>query len=110
MDQTFVKDLDKDTYSQAFIKMVAELAQSIGVYVCVEGIERKEQMQVLEGMKVRLIQGYYFGRPMNRTSFDEKFAPLLQQKAENEGNFSGLNTQKKHERQKNAAAKRSGKV
>ena len=110
VDQTFVKDLDKDTYSQAFIKMVAELAQSIGVYVCVEGIERKEQMQVLEGMKVRLIQGYYFGRPMNRTSFDEKFAPLLQQKAENEGNLSGLNTQKKHERQKNAAAKRSGKV
>ena len=51
MDQTFVQDLDKDTYSQAFIKMVAELAQTIGVYVCVEGIERKEQMEVIEGIR-----------------------------------------------------------
>lgn len=82
VDQTFVKDLDKDSYSQAFIKMVAELAQSIGVYVCVEGIERKEQLEVLGGMKVRMIQGYYFGKPMDRASFDKKFAPLLQEKKE----------------------------
>ncbi len=77
MDQTFVVDLDKDTYSQAFIKMVAELAETIGVYVCVEGIERKEQMEVLEGMKVRMIQGFYFGKPMKREDFDKKFAPLI---------------------------------
>lgn len=80
MDQTFVQDLDKDTYSQAFIKMVAELAQTIGVYVCVEGIERKEQMEVIEGMKVRMIQGFYFGKPMTRKDFDEKFAPHLAEK------------------------------
>ena len=84
VDQTFVKGLDKDTYSQAFIKMVAELAQSIGVSVCVEGIERKEQLDALEGMKVRMIQGFYFGRPVNRQEFDAKFAKMKPKTVEKE--------------------------
>ena len=73
VDQSFVKDLADDTYSQSFIKMVSELADTIGVSICVEGIETKEQYKVLEGMKVRLIQGYYFGRPMPRYQFEEKY-------------------------------------
>ncbi|MBQ6888367.1 MAG: EAL domain-containing protein [Lachnospiraceae bacterium] len=73
VDQSFVKDLADDTYSQSFIKMVSELASTIGVSICVEGIETKAQYKVLEGMKVRLIQGYYFGRPMPRQVFEEKY-------------------------------------
>ena len=64
VDQSFVKDLAEDAYSQSFIKMVAELAETIGVSVCVEGIETPEQFRVLQGMKVKYIQGYYFDRPM----------------------------------------------
>lgn len=73
VDQTFVKDLAEDSYSQAFIKMVAELANTIGVSICVEGIETEAQYKVLEGMKVRLVQGYYFGKPMSKEAFEEKY-------------------------------------
>ncbi|MDD3205678.1 MAG: EAL domain-containing protein [Lachnospiraceae bacterium] len=73
VDQSFVMDLADDTYSQSFIKMISELAGSIGVSICVEGIETKEQYKVLEGMQVRLIQGYYFDRPMTRDAFEEKY-------------------------------------
>lgn len=73
VDQTFARDLAKDTFSQSFIKMVAELADTIGVNVCVEGIETKEQYKVLEGMKVSLIQGYYFDKPMPCTLFEQKY-------------------------------------
>lgn len=73
VDQTFVKDLAEDPYSQAFIKMVAELANTIGVSICVEGIETEAQYKVLEGMKVRLIQGYYFGKPMTKEAFEKKY-------------------------------------
>ena len=68
-----MKDLAEDAYSQSFIKMVAELAETIGVSICVEGIETKEQYHVLEGMKVRMVQGYYFDRPMTRKAFEEKY-------------------------------------
>lgn len=73
VDQSFVKDLAEDAYSQSFIKMVAELAETIGASICVEGIETEEQFKVLEGMKVRMVQGFYFDRPMPGVKFEQKY-------------------------------------
>lgn len=73
VDQSFVKELVEDDYSKSFIKMVAELAGAIGVSICVEGIESKEQYKVLEGMNVRLVQGYYFDRPMKQEDFEKRY-------------------------------------
>ncbi|MDO5573768.1 MAG: EAL domain-containing protein [bacterium] len=74
VDQSFVTDLAEDQYSQSFIKMVGELATAIGVKICVEGIETHEQFKVLENMNVRLVQGFYFDRPMKREQFEERYA------------------------------------
>lgn len=73
VDQSFVQDLAQDNYSQSFIRMVAELADAIGVNVCVEGIETRDQYEVLKDMKVSLIQGFYFDRPMPQEEFEHKF-------------------------------------
>jgi len=73
VDQTFVKDLEKDNYAQAFISMIGELAQALAVKICVEGIENEEQLNVLEKMNIHMIQGYYFGRPMPKEAFEEKY-------------------------------------
>jgi len=73
VDQSFVVDLTEDEYSQSFIKMVAELADAIDVSICVEGIETEAQYKVLEGMKVCIVQGYYFDRPMPREAFERKY-------------------------------------
>lgn len=73
VDQSFVRDLADDSYSKSFIKMIAELGQTIGVSICVEGIETKEQLEALEGMQVKYIQGYYFDRPMKRENFQVKY-------------------------------------
>ena len=73
VDQSFVKDLAKDSYPQAFIKMVTELATTIGVKVCVEGIESKEQFEALDGIGVSMIQGFYFDKPMKQADFEKKY-------------------------------------
>lgn len=73
VDQNFVRELATDSYSQSFIKMVTELADAIDVNVCVEGIETEEQYRVLSGMKVSMIQGFYFGRPMPRSDFEVRY-------------------------------------
>ena len=73
VDQTFVKDLAKDQYAQSFVKMIGELASALEVRVCVEGIETKEQFDALENMNVRMVQGFYFDRPMPRALFEEKY-------------------------------------
>lgn len=73
VDQSFVKDLAVDAYAKSFVKMVAELAEAIGVSVCVEGIESIEQYDVLQGMNIKFIQGYYFDKPLTREKFEEKY-------------------------------------
>ncbi len=73
VDQSFVKDLADSAYSQSFVKMVAELAETIGVNVCVEGIETEQQYKVLEGMKIKMIQGFYFDKPMPQEDFVNKY-------------------------------------
>ncbi|MDO4967073.1 MAG: EAL domain-containing protein [Lachnospiraceae bacterium] len=73
IDQTFVRNLDTDEYAKSFVLMIGELAQALDVKICVEGIETIEQLNVLESMNVHMIQGYYFGRPMPRKDFEEKY-------------------------------------
>lgn len=77
VDQSFVKDMADDPYSQSFIKMIAELGESIGVAICVEGIETQEQYEVLQGMKVKYIQGYYFDHPMPCEKFEAKYVKAI---------------------------------
>ena len=73
VDQNFVRELAEDAYSQSFIKMVAELAETIGVGICVEGVETEEQFRILQTMKVKYLQGFFYDRPMRRKDFEEKY-------------------------------------
>ncbi|MCR5753810.1 MAG: bifunctional diguanylate cyclase/phosphodiesterase [Acetatifactor sp.] len=83
VDQSFVRDLAEDAYSQSFIKMVAELGETIGVSICVEGIETVAQYKALTGMKVKYIQGFFFDRPMKRREFEEKYISAIANKEKN---------------------------
>ena len=73
IDRCFIIDIEKDEFSNAFVKMVSELANTIGVKVCVEGVEREEQLHLLMDGKVQMIQGYYFGKPFPVEVFEEKY-------------------------------------
>ncbi|MBO5302766.1 MAG: EAL domain-containing protein [Lachnospiraceae bacterium] len=73
IDRCFVQDIGKDEFSESFVKMVAELAATIGVTVCVEGVEEREQYEVLSRMKIQQIQGFYYDEPMSASQFEEKY-------------------------------------
>ncbi len=73
VDQSFVKGLAEDEYSKSFIRLVSELAKTLGASICVEGIESLRQYNVLKDMKVKYIQGFYFDRPMPAKDFDRKY-------------------------------------
>lgn len=77
VDQSFIKDLERDSYAGSFVKMVGELADAIGVNLCVEGVETAEQLEILKTMPVDLIQGFYFSRPLPQHDFESKYMPLL---------------------------------
>lgn len=80
VDQSFVREVAEDAYSQSFVKMVAELAETLGVNICVEGIETETQYQIVRKMKVKYMQGFYFDRPMKRDAFEAKYCENLARK------------------------------
>lgn len=73
IDRCFIENLSEDEYAGAFVKMVSELAKTIGVTVCVEGVEQKKQLEALKDMNVQLIQGYYYGKPMPVQDFEKMY-------------------------------------
>ena len=73
IDKCFVEHLGDDDFSNAFVKMVAELAKSIGVNVCVEGVEISKQLDIVKSMNINMIQGYYYGKPMKIDSFEARY-------------------------------------
>ena len=73
IDRCFILDIGKDEFSDAFVRMVAELANTIGVKVCVEGVEEEEQLAALKQTKIQLVQGFYFGKPMSAKEFEETY-------------------------------------
>lgn len=81
VDQSFIKDLERDSYAKSFISMVAELAEAIGVNLCVEGVETQTQYEILSGMRISLVQGYYFDRPMPQAVYEKKYTPNLKREA-----------------------------
>jgi len=73
VDRCFIQDVGRDEYSQVFIKMISELAGTLGLNVCVEGVEDAVQYQIMKENNVDMIQGYYFAEPMPLDEFETKF-------------------------------------
>ena len=73
VDQSFVRELACDAYSQSFVRYISQLASTIDMSICVEGIETVEQFNVLSDMDVRMVQGFYFDRPLPQKLFEEKY-------------------------------------
>ena len=70
IDQGFVKNILTDSNDAAIAKMVVALAESLGLAVIAEGVERQEQSDYLALQGCHAYQGYLFGRPLPIEAFD----------------------------------------
>ncbi len=67
--KAFIDDLDTSPSQRAFAKAIMALADALEKTVIAEGVERPEQLELLRGFGCSAGQGYYFGRPMEETTF-----------------------------------------
>ncbi len=73
IDKCFVEDVGEDKFSDAFLKTVTELATTLDMNICVEGVERDNQLGAVEGLHVDWIQGYLFDQPLPVGDFERKY-------------------------------------
>lgn len=52
------------------IESIINMAKKMKIVVLCEGVETKEQADLLEELHCDLVQGYYFGKPMSSEKFD----------------------------------------
>ncbi|WP_312183970.1 putative bifunctional diguanylate cyclase/phosphodiesterase [Massilia timonae] len=72
IDRSFVTGLSIDKGALPLIKGIVALAKSLDLHVICEGIETKEQREILEGTECDSIQGYVISRPVSAESFYTK--------------------------------------
>lgn len=73
IDRCFVQDIGEDLFSDAFVKSVSQLAETLHMNICVEGVEEERQCDVLGEMNVDMIQGYLFDKPLSAEDFEHKY-------------------------------------
>jgi PAS domain S-box-containing protein len=63
IDKTFVDDVIKDPTAQLLVQSIIFMGHGLGMKIIAEGIEHKQQAEILAAMGCDYAQGYYFGRP-----------------------------------------------
>jgi len=64
IDQTFIRDVDKDVGLAGMVRAMIQLAQSLNMTPLAEGIETFGEYQFLRANGCRLAQGFHFSRPV----------------------------------------------
>lgn len=65
IDQSFVFDLTKNLTSKQIVTAIINMAHSLGMVTLAEGVETKEQADILREMGCDYAQGYFFSRPVS---------------------------------------------
>jgi EAL domain-containing protein (putative c-di-GMP-specific phosphodiesterase class I) len=69
LDASLIADLDTCESSRTIVSSVIHLIHGLGAEVVGEGVERREQFDVLRSLGCDLVQGYLFAAPMSELEF-----------------------------------------
>ena len=63
LDQSFVRRLGECRRTEAIVRAVLQLGAGLGMTVCAEGVERQDQLAILQAYGCDEVQGYLIGYP-----------------------------------------------
>ncbi|MEP0071994.1 MAG: phosphodiesterase [Marinomonas sp.] len=72
IDRRFIDPLPNDQRNLDIVKSTIQLAESLNMKVIAEGIETKEQANLLIALGCHTLQGYYFGKPSPLSDWTSK--------------------------------------
>jgi diguanylate cyclase (GGDEF)-like protein/PAS domain S-box-containing protein len=71
IDRSFISRLTEYGHHAELVKAIVAIAHSLNQQVVAEGVETAEQAALLQAYGCQLAQGYFYGKPMTKESFEE---------------------------------------
>lgn len=79
LDRAFIRSLPDDPADAAIVSAVLAMARGLSLDVIAEGVETQGQLDFLRDAGCRLVQGFYFARPMAVGVLEEHWQSLVGQ-------------------------------
>ena len=76
VDRSFVSAVDDSQDSQAIVRTIFSLGESMGLKIVAEGVETPAQLAFLESEGCRYVQGFLFYKPLSVNEVDELLAGI----------------------------------
>lgn len=73
LDRTFISKALETDYDFKLVSHVVNMAHNVNLHVCFEGVETTAEKERLSILEPEYIQGYLYGRPVNKEAFTEQF-------------------------------------
>ncbi|WP_022669196.1 bifunctional diguanylate cyclase/phosphodiesterase [Desulfospira joergensenii] len=64
IDRSFIRDITSDASDAQIVETIILMARNLGLKVVAEGVETREQKELLDRFGCDSIQGFYYARPM----------------------------------------------
>lgn len=71
LDRAFVRNICSNEKDCRMVELMIEISDFLSVPVIAEGVETKEQYELLKSIGCEIIQGYYFSKPVPQKDFEE---------------------------------------
>lgn len=78
IDRMFMNQIDdqKHKFNFDFIQAVIQLCHSVGITVCVEGVEKEGELSAVRSMGADSIQGFYVSKPLRPERLEKDFLAI----------------------------------
>ena len=81
IDKSFVTRMEPESRSAAIVEGIVSIAEKLGIRVVAEGIETREQADLLKGFGCTLGQGYLYSKALDRQSVTKLLFEKAQKRA-----------------------------
>jgi diguanylate cyclase (GGDEF)-like protein/PAS domain S-box-containing protein len=79
IDRSFVSRMAENSENKEIVRTIIMLARTLGMGVIAEGVETKEQAELLRELECQCVQGYLVSKPLDAGETDRMILSSLQQ-------------------------------
>jgi EAL domain-containing protein (putative c-di-GMP-specific phosphodiesterase class I) len=80
IDRAFLSDISSSSQNLAIVRAVITMCRGLGIGVIAEGVEHKEQLEILRKLHCDEYQGYLFSRPVSAEEVSRRYLGVIPQR------------------------------